>query len=127
MHLDEPFPLEVLPSRLRNVILQEFEGRCPSIEEVAQIPDRQWQSTPGIGQKFIKIIHDIINASREHTTDPQNVRLTDLELLRRLEVFQNEVRWLHAVLRERMSVPDPPYGMRKSRQRQVSQLMTPRN
>lgn len=39
MRLDEPFPLQAVPSRVRHAILQEFKGCCPSIREVAEIPD----------------------------------------------------------------------------------------
>jgi hypothetical protein len=100
MRLDEPFPLEALPPRLRNAILKEFQGRHPSIGEVAQIPDKQWLSTPDVGQRSMEIIHDITDAARPQTS----ARLTDNELSQRLEWLQGELRWFQSILKGRMSM-----------------------
>ena len=127
MQLDEPFPLEAVPPRLRHAILKEFQGRCPSIEEIAQVPDKRWLSTPDVGRKSMEVIHDITNAARQHTPVQPNVRLTDAELLRRLEWLQNEIRWLRGVLKGKMSGPDPAHAVRKGRQRQTSLFITPRD
>jgi hypothetical protein len=54
MHLDEPFPLEAIPSRVQHPLLREFKGRCPSLREVDQIPDKHWLATPGIGPAFLE-------------------------------------------------------------------------
>ena len=99
MRLDEPFPLEAVPSRVGYAILKEFQGRCPSIEEVAQIPDRQWLSTPDIGERSVEIIHDITDAARQQAPPPPGAQLTDAELLKRLEWLQKELRWLQTILR----------------------------
>jgi hypothetical protein len=40
MQQDEAFPLAVIPPRVRRAILREFQGRWPTVQEVAQIPDR---------------------------------------------------------------------------------------
>jgi len=101
MRLDEPFPLGVVPPRLQNAILNQFQGRCPSIGEVAQVPDKQWLSTPELGQRSVEIIHDITNAVRPKTPRALEVRLTDAELLKRLEWFQKELRWLQNTLKGR--------------------------
>jgi hypothetical protein len=120
MRSDVPFPLEAVPPRLRNAILKEFQGRCPSIEEVARVPDKQWLSTPDVGRKSMEIIHDITDRARPQTTHPVGARMTDAELLGRLEWLQNEIRWLRGVLKGRVSGPDPAHAVRKGRQRQVS-------
>jgi hypothetical protein len=99
MRLDEPFPLEAVPSRLRTAILREFQGRCPSIGEVAQIPDKQWLSTPHVGERSVEIIHDITDAARQQGARPPGTQLTDTELLERLEWLQEELRWLRNILR----------------------------
>jgi hypothetical protein len=103
MRLDDPFPLEAVPSRLRTAILREFQGRCPRVGEVAQIPDAQWLSTPEIGQKSVEIIHDIIDSVRQPTNCPAGASLTDAELLKRLEWLQQELRLLRDILKGRMS------------------------
>lgn len=99
MRSDQPFPLEAIPSRVRTAILREFQGRCPSIEEVAQIPDKQWLSTPDIGERSVEIIHDITDAARQQETRRLGAQLTDTELLERLEWLQKELRWLRNILR----------------------------
>jgi hypothetical protein len=98
MRLDEPFPLEAVPLRLRNAILREFQGRCPSIGEVAEIPDRQWLSAPDVGERSVEIIHDITDAAQRQMARPPGTRLTDAELLKRLEWLQTELRWLQDIL-----------------------------
>jgi hypothetical protein len=101
MRLDEPFPLEAVPPRLQNAILNQFQGRCPSIGEVARIPDKQWLSTPELGQRSVEIIHDITDAVRQKATRALDARLTDAELFKHLEWLQKELRWLQNTLKVR--------------------------
>jgi hypothetical protein len=54
MPLDEPFPLDQFSPRVRTVIRNEFNGRCPSQQEVAEIPDARWLATPDIGPVLLK-------------------------------------------------------------------------
>jgi hypothetical protein len=49
MQLDEPFPLEAIAPRVRRVVLNEFQGHWPTVHEIAQISDRHWLATPGVG------------------------------------------------------------------------------
>jgi hypothetical protein len=100
---DEPFPLEAVPGRLRNAILKEFQGRCPSIGEVTQIPDKQWLSAPDVGQRYVEMIHDIIDAAQQQTTRPSGIQMTDAELLERVDELQEELRWLKDIVKERIS------------------------
>jgi hypothetical protein len=100
MGLDEPFPLEAVPSRLRNAILREFQGRCPSVGEVAQIPEKRWLSAPEVGPRSVEIIHDVTSAVRQQKTDRPRAQLTDAELLERLEGLQKEFQWLQNIVKE---------------------------
>lgn len=102
MRLDDPFPLEAVSSRLRHAILREFQGRCPTLREMAQIPDRRWLSTPDVGPRSVEIIHDFTDAARQQTISPLDARLTDAELLKRLEWLQKEVRWLRDFLKDKL-------------------------
>ena len=95
MDWDEPFPLNAVPPRVRNTILNEFKGRCPSIREVAEIPDSYWLATPNIGPTFLEQIRSVTDAPPEQTVSPPCPRLTNGELLDRLERLQDELRWLH--------------------------------
>jgi hypothetical protein len=115
MYLDEPFPLEAVPSRVKHPLLREFKGRCPSVREVGQIPDKHWLATPGIGPASLEAIRSITHAGRVRSVSravPPS--LSDAVLLRRLEGLQEELRWLEAELKARMSIS--PRGT-SSRQR----------
>jgi hypothetical protein len=102
MDWDEPFPLTAVPPRVRNTILNEFKGRCPSIREVAEIPDSQWLATPNIGPTFLKQIRSVADAEPQQTSNSSRPRLTDAELLGRLEWLQDELRWLQEQMETRL-------------------------
>jgi hypothetical protein len=102
MDWDEPFPLSAVPPRVRNTILNEFKGRCPSIREVAEIPDSYWLATPNIGPTFLEQIRRVTDAPLEHTASPSRPRLTDAELLGRLERLQDDLRWLQDQMEARL-------------------------
>jgi hypothetical protein len=96
MPLDEPFPLELFSPRVRTVILKEFNGRCPSQQEVAEIPDARWLSTPEVGPVLLKKIR-----SFGQNEPPPVCQLTDAELLRRLTGLQEELKLIQANVRMR--------------------------
>ena len=97
MPLDEPFPLAAVPSPVRLAILKEFKGRCPSVREVTEISDERWLKTPGVGPVVLKIIRSVTNEQQS-----QPARLSDAELLKRLEWLQEELRWLEGQLKSRL-------------------------
>jgi hypothetical protein len=104
MHLDERFPLEAVPSRVRHALLDEFKGRCPSVREIDQIPDKHWLATPGIGPNVLQTIRSITNAGLEQEVHRlTSRRLSDAELLNRLEQLQEDLRWLKAQLKALMT------------------------
>jgi hypothetical protein len=113
MNLDDPFPLEALPTRLRHVLVREFKGCCPSIREVEQVSDWYWLRTPGMGPASLELIHSVIDAGRQQSgRDASADTLSDVELLRRLEQLQAEIQWLIYQLKDRSSS-----GPRRSRPR----------
>ena len=79
---------------MRNTILNEFKGRCPSIREVVEIPDSYWLATPSIGPTFLEQIRSVTDAALQLTASLSRPRLTDAELLDRLERLQDELQWL---------------------------------
>jgi hypothetical protein len=97
MSLDEPFPLDAVPSRVRNAILNEFNGRCPSVREVTELSDREWLTVPDIGPAALERIRRVTS---EQLWQP--ARLSDAELLERLEWLQKELRWLEDRLKARL-------------------------
>lgn len=97
MSLDEPFPLDVLPPRLRNVILRKFHWRCPSRGEIAEISDEHWLSTLNIGRASLRQIRSVEENDLAHPGS-----MTDDELLRRLVKLQTELRWVERRLKAKL-------------------------
>jgi hypothetical protein len=83
MQLDEPFPLEAIAPRVRRVILNEFQGRWPTVHEIAQISDRHWLATPGVGPGTLEAMRRVTHPPRQ-PDDPNPPRLSDAGLLDRL-------------------------------------------
>jgi hypothetical protein len=103
MSLDEPFPLEALPSRVGYALLLEFKGRCPSLREVDQIPDKHWLTMPGMGPSSLAMVRSIIKTRAPQAPCPAaSHTLSDAELLKRLEQMQEDLRWLEAHVRRRL-------------------------
>ena len=98
MQLDEPFPLEAIPPRVRRVVLREFQGRQPTVQEIAQISDRHWLATPGVGPTALGKLRSIAHLPQQQN-DPCRLRLTDAELLKRLECLQKELRWIERTVK----------------------------
>ncbi|MBQ0818845.1 hypothetical protein HPT29_011250 [Microvirga terrae] len=94
MSRDEPFPLSHFSPRLQAVICGEFGGRCPSLQEVAAIPDARWLTTPAIGPALLRKIR-AVGQCEECPAGP----LSDGELLARLAALQEELRLLQQAVR----------------------------
>ena len=93
MSLDEPFPLSQFSPRLQCAIRNEFEGRCPNLQEVAKITDAQWLSTPSIGPAILKKIRALGQC------DECSIgQMTDAELLQRLIDLQEEIRLIQRMV-----------------------------
>jgi hypothetical protein len=72
MQLDDLFPIDECPARLRGPILAEFYGRCPTVRQVLNISDARWLSTPGIGQVSLKQLHQFTQGLLESAvSDPR--------------------------------------------------------
>jgi hypothetical protein len=90
------FPIEKFPPRVREAILMEFDGRCPSIAEVAEIPDAEWLHLPGIGAGILMAIRQVTLQTNEPS--PTGVRMTDTELLAERDRLRLETSCLRATL-----------------------------
>jgi hypothetical protein len=97
MQLDEPFPLEAIHPRVRRVLLNEFQGRWPTVQEVTQISDRQWLATPGVGPTVLEKIQSNLSLQRRQY-DNSYPQLTDAELLDRLDTLQKEFQYIQHAL-----------------------------
>jgi len=113
MQYDQLLPLEAVPIRARRAILDVFDGRWPTVREVARISDKQWLATPGVGPTVLRALRQV--APSEHGADnhPCASRLSDEKLLARLERLQNELQRLdHQV---RSTLAEPPRNSNRSR------------
>jgi hypothetical protein len=99
MHADKLFPLDAVPTRVRNAILQEFEGRCPSIREVEEIQDKRWLATPGFGPTALQFIRQVTERQEWQRDTPSSLEMTDAQLLNRLEFIKNELRAIRGLLK----------------------------
>ncbi|KFG70924.1 hypothetical protein JH26_01210 [Microvirga sp. BSC39] len=102
MQQDELFPLADIPPRVRRAILREFQGRWPTVQEIAQISDRHWLATPDIGPSSLEKIHSIIQVHRSQTDPFPPPQLINNELLDRLEFIQEEFRWLERAVKAKL-------------------------
>ena len=98
MALDEPLPLNHFSPRLQCAILDQFKGRCPSQQEVAEITDAQWLSTPAIGPAILQKIRALGQCD-----EPSIRQITDAELLRRLIDLQEELKRIQRAVRMTIS------------------------
>jgi len=101
MQQAEFFPLDAIPPRVRRAILQEFQGRRPTVQEVAQISDRHWLATPEIGPSTLEKIHEVLHP-QTHQGDGALSKMSDAELLDRLESLQEELRSIRHILETRI-------------------------
>ena len=105
MRLDDPFPLDELSPRVRQAILTEFGGRCPSIREVASIPDTLWLKLPGMGPKVVARMRSLTRGARRKARLPSLAGMTDSELqakynrlINRKNAIDDQIRAVRAEL-----------------------------
>jgi len=98
MYENELFPLEAVPSRVRLAILREFKGLRPTVQEVSRICDRSWLAVPGIGRTALASIRQATGDQYPSSANRSAGRMSDAELLTRLDLLQEELRSLNEVL-----------------------------
>jgi len=100
---NELFPLEAVPSRVKVAILLEFKGRRPTVQEVSEICDRSWLTVPGIGRTALASIRQATGDRNSLSLDRPAARMSDAELLMRLDLLQEELQNLNEVLNAALS------------------------
>lgn len=126
MDTGDTFPLFAVPSRIRTVILQEFQGRCPTVQEVAQRSDKQWLAVPGVGLSALGIIRSVTVVQPVNEEASLSTSMSDDEMLDRLMSIQEELRRIHDVLKAKLEVT-PSKGTRiRTRYRMRSYPVTTR-
>jgi hypothetical protein len=112
MRPSDPFPLERCSSRLRAVISSEFQGRHPTLQEVASIPPRQWLTVPGVGQTLLTELEAVVGVHQGWMKSNIPAGSTDAELVEQLDRLQHDLERLRHELRSvidkiRRKQPDP--------------------
>jgi hypothetical protein len=103
MGLDDPFPIEKCSGRVRGAILAEFQGRCPTIREVASISDAQWLTVPNIGPTTLEELRSMTHPVANGESRPNPTGMPDGELLSRLNRLQRELSIIVGEIRTRLS------------------------
>ena len=103
MGLDDPFPIEKCSGRVRGAILAEFQGRCPTIREVASISDAQWLTVPNIGPTTLEELRSMTHPVPNGEAGENTTGMPDGELLSRLSRLQRELNILVGEIKARFS------------------------
>lgn len=89
MSSDDPFPISAFPKPVQDAIFNEFDGRCPSIREIASISENHWMKMPGFGPKTIARLQSL---TRNLMREPSDLsRLTNNEILSELNCINHEI------------------------------------
>ncbi|WP_134499738.1 hypothetical protein [Microvirga pakistanensis] len=103
MGWDDPFPIEKCSGRVRGAVLAEFQGRCPTIREVASISDAQWLTVPNIGPTTLEEIRRYIGPPSAEERLQNLPSMEDGELLSRLNRVQRELNLIASAIKTRAS------------------------
>ena len=90
MRLEDPFPLDQLPPRVRTAILTEFQGRPPSIQDVASVPDLHWLKAPGVGPTSLAQMRSLTWGARRKAQIASVAGLADPALLAEYDRLKNQ-------------------------------------
>ena len=104
MGLDDPFPIEKCSGRVRGAILAEFQGRCPTIREVASISDAQWLTVPNIGPTTLEELRSMTQQLPNGSDGTIAPHMPDHEILSRLGRLQRELNILVGEIRTRLNM-----------------------
>jgi hypothetical protein len=98
LQLDDPFPLESCSWRLRNAILNEFDGHCPMVRQVIKCPRDHWQAVPGIGPLTLGELRSLMQHLNDRVEGRLVVQLPIDELTARRGRLQREIDALRSEL-----------------------------
>ena len=99
------FPIGRCSPRLQAAILAEFDGRCPTFQEVANIPLKRWMTVPGVGYAVLSELDSIIQSQYGRSDGNSVARLTDGELVARLRRLQRELSEFRQAIQDRIGKP----------------------
>jgi hypothetical protein len=91
MRPDDPFPADKFHYPAREAFLAEFNGRHPTVREVACISDDHWLKYPGIGALTIVKLRSLTRGIRQELQVPTLTPVSDAALLDQHEALQEEL------------------------------------
>jgi hypothetical protein len=97
---DEPFPLDLFPSGVREAVLSEFKGRHPTNLQVARVSDAHWLGCPRIGPTMLARMRSVTRRPHQRPRTSSVGPMTDAELLRRFELLQDELEPIRGEIKE---------------------------
>ncbi len=100
MQSNEPFPLELFPSSVREAILAEFKGRHPTNWQVAQVSDARWLGCPRIGPTVLARMRRVARGVQQRDCISPVASMTDIELLGQYELLQDKLDGIQAKIKE---------------------------
>jgi hypothetical protein len=101
MPTNEPFPLELFPTRVREAILAEFKGKHPTNLQVAQVSDARWLGCPRIGPTMLARMRSVAQGAHDSGRMSPLASMTDIELFARYELLHEELERIRAEIKAR--------------------------
>jgi hypothetical protein len=99
MRESDLFPIEALPSRIKDAVLTEFHGRCPTVLEVARTPDSHWLTVPNMGCSSLAQLRSVTKGVRRNVGIPTLSGLSDAELLTHARHTERQLSELSSALK----------------------------
>jgi hypothetical protein len=100
MQLSDPFPVEDLPRLVKETILAEFQGRAPTVHEVASVPDAHWLKLPAMGPARLAHLRSLMQGICQQLQPSALTGMTVEELLAQHQEFVTQQDLLKGQLRE---------------------------
>jgi hypothetical protein len=99
MRESDLFPIETLPSRIKDAVVAEFHGRCPTVLEVATTPDSHWLTVPNMGRSSLAQLRSATRGVRRKVGIPTLSGLSDAELLTQARDTERQLSELSSALK----------------------------
>jgi hypothetical protein len=93
------FPIETLPSRIKDAVVAEFHGRCPTVLEVATTPDSHWLTVPNMGRSSLVQLRSATRGVRRKVGIATLSGLSDAELLTQARDTERQLSELSSALK----------------------------
>lgn len=103
MPSNEPFPLELFPSSVREAILAEFNGSHPTNWQVAQVSDARWLGCPRIGPTMLARMRRVARGAHQEGGITTLASMSDIELFGRYELLLDELESIRTEIKARMN------------------------